>query len=280
MSPVSAPADRRFRRARVKPSRRRAAWRALARRAVKYALLAMVAAYAVYRGGAVVAHARMLRVDQIVVEGNARLSHGDVLAVLTGLRGENIVRTDLSAWRQRLMSSPWVRDAALRRSLPSTVEVMVWERAPIGIGRLNGDLYLVDEHGVVIDRYGPKYADFDLPVIDGLGAASGGNSTDEARAALAARLIASLAPQPSVARRLSQVDVSDLHNASVILSGDPAVIYVGDDRFLPRLQGYIDLAEALRAQVPDIDYVDLRFEGRIYVRPIDKRAKRRSAAQR
>ena len=88
--------------------------------------------------------------------------------MLTGLRGENIVWTDLAAWRRRLLSSPWVRDAALRRSLPSTVEVMVWERAPIGIGRINGELYLVDEHGVVIDEYGPKYADLDLPIIDGL----------------------------------------------------------------------------------------------------------------
>src|SRR5678815_350613 len=92
------------------------------------------------------------------------------------------VTTDLSAWRRRLMSSPWVRDAALRRSLPSTVDVMVWERAPIGIGRINGNLYLVDEHGVVIDDYGPKYADLDLPIIDGLTASSGGNVADEARA--------------------------------------------------------------------------------------------------
>src|SRR5262245_57615979 len=276
MSPVSAPADRRFRRAHVKPSRRRGSWRTLLRGAVKYGLLMLAAIYALYRGGAVVAHAGMLRVDQILIQGNTRLTHGDVLAVLTGLRGENIVRTDLTAWRKRLMSSPWVRDAALRRSLPSTVEVMLWERAPIGIGRINGDLYLVDEHGVVIDGYGPKYADLDLPVVDGLRGASGGTTTDEARAELAARLIASVAPQPAVARRLSQVDVKDLHNASVILSGDPAVIYVGEDRFLQRLQSYVDLSEALRVRVPDIDYVDLRFEGRIYVRPAEKGSRRRS----
>jgi cell division septal protein FtsQ len=61
--------------------------------------------------------------------------------------------------------------------------------------------------------------------------------------------------------------VSDLHNASVILSGDPAVIYVGDDQFAQRLQTYVDLAPALRERVPGIDSVDLRFDDRIYVRP-------------
>jgi len=53
----------------------------------------------------------------------------------------------------------------------------------------------------------------------------------------------------------------------VILSGDPAVIQLGEDQFLPRLQGYLELAPALRERVADIDYVDLRFDDRIYVRP-------------
>jgi cell division septal protein FtsQ len=167
------------------------------------------------------------------------------------------------------MASPWVRDAALRRSLPSTVEVVVSERQPIGVGRINSDMYLVDERGVVIDQYGPQYADLDLPIIDGLSAAPGdsGAMTDEGRADLAARVIAALKAKPSVARRLSQVDVSDLHNASVILSGDPAMIQLGEDQFLARLQSYLDLAPTLRERVADIDYVDLRFDDRIYVRP-------------
>jgi cell division protein FtsQ len=270
MSPVAAPADRRFRRAHVKPTRKRGPWRVLVSPLIKYGFVTLAAVYAVYRGAAVVAHARVLRIDHIVVRGNQRLSSGEVLAVLNGLRGENIVRADLTAWRRRLLSSPWVRDAALRRSLPSTVEVIVAERAPIGIGRIKSELYLIDDRGVVIDEYGPQYADVDLPIIDGLTA---GTVADQSRADLAARVVAALWPQPSVARRLSQIDVTDLHNAAVILSGDPAVIYVGEDRFLQRLQSYIDLSAALRLQVHDIDSVDLRFDDRIYVRPIGKPAK-------
>jgi len=274
MSPVAAPADRRFRRVHVKPARKRGPWRVLVRPLIRYGFVALAAVYAVYRGAAVVAHARVLRIDHIVVRGNQRLSSDEVLAVLNGLRGENIVWTDLTAWRRRLLASPWVRDAALRRSLPSTVEVMVSERAPIGIGRIKSELYLVDDRGVVIDQYGPQYADIDLPIIDGLTApADAGPVADQSRAELAARVVAALWPQPSVARRLSQIDVTDLHNAAVILSGDPAVIYVGEDRFLQRLQSYLDLSAALRARVPDIDYVDLRFDDRIYVRPAGKPGK-------
>jgi cell division protein FtsQ len=271
---VAAQTDRRFRRAHVKPARRKRGWRGRARPLLIWASLTAALIYGVYRTSAIAAHAHVLQVEKIIVRGNERLSKGEVLAVLNGLRGENLVWTDLDRWRARLKASPWVRDAALRRSLPSTVEVIVFERQPIGIGRIHGDLYLVDERGVVIDQYGPQYADLDLPIIDGLSAAPGntGALTDEGRAELAARVIAAVKSKPSVARRLSQVDVSDAHNASVIMTGDAAMIQLGEDQFLVRLQSYLDLAPTLRQRVADIDYVDLRFDDRIYVRPTGKKS--------
>jgi cell division protein FtsQ len=279
MSRVAAPADRRFRRAHVKPSHRRWNWRPLVRWLVVSSLVLAALAFGLYRGRTAVAH--MGTVDRIVVRGNQRLSKGEVLAVLNGLRGESLFGTDLDVWRGRLMRSPWVRDAALRRSLPSTIEVVISERQPVGIGRLNGETYLMDERGVVIDQYGPQYGDLDLPIIDGLTALSAdeGSATDMARADLAARLIAAVRSRPEMADKVSQIDVTDVHNASVILSGDAAVIYVGEDQFLQRLQSYVELAPTLRARVPDIDYVDLRFDERIYVRPTGKPGRARDVAQ-
>ena len=269
MSAVAAQTDRRFRRAHVKPARRRRGWPAL----VKPLLIAVgvVAAlsYGGYRATLFAAHAHALQVEKITVRGNERLAKGEVLAVLAGLRGENLLWTDLDRWRTRLTASPWVRDAALRRSLPSTIDVVISERQPIGIARIKGDIYLVDERGVIIDHYGPQYADLDLPIIDGLSAApgNGGSLIDDGRADLAARVIAAARSKPAIASRLSQVDVSDLHNASVILTGDHAVIELGEDQLLARLQSYLDLAPTLRDRVADIDYVDLRFDDKIYVRP-------------
>ena len=282
MSAVAAQADRRFRRAHVKPARRKRNWRTRIGPLLVWSACAAALAYGVYRTSAIAAHAHVLEVETIIVRGNERLSKGEVLAVLNGLRGESLVWTDLDHWRKRLTASPWVRDAALRRSLPSTVEVVVSERQPIGIGRINADMYLVDERGVIIDQYGPQYADLDLPIIDGLSAApgDGGSLTDEGRADLAARVIAALKAKPAIARRLSQVDVNDLHNASVILSGDHAMIQLGEDQFLRRLQAYLDLAPTLRERVADIDYVDLRFDDRIYVRPTKAEPKNKGIVER
>ena len=275
MSAVSARTDRRFRRAHVKPGRKRR-WYAVLKPLVGWAAVLSALGFGVYRTSVVAAQAHVLMVDRIVVRGNERLSDDEVMAVVSGLRGESLVWTDLETWRARLLASPWIRDAALRRSLPSTVEIAVTERTPVGIGRIDGELYLVDETGVIIDRYGPHFADFDLPIVDGLPAGTGGpgSITDEARAALAAGVIEALKGKPQLANRLSQVDVSDAHNAAVILTGDSAKIQLGEDRFLARLQSYLDLAATLRERVAEIDSVDLRFDDRIYVRPAGKTGRR------
>jgi len=273
VSQVAVPSDKRFRRAHVKPARQRRSWRTWTGRPVRYALMAVALAYAAYRGAGLVAQAHVLPIETIVVRGNEQMSSAEVLAVLTGLRGQSLLWTNLEVWRHRLLSSPWVRDANLRRSLPSTIEVVVEERQPSGIARIGGRLYLVDDHGVIIDEYGPTYAKFDLPVIDGLLEPSETGATDATRMDLAARVIASLRPTPEIATRLSQIDVRDAHNATVILSGDSAMIQLGDQQFLKRLQSYLELAPTLRDRVADIDYVDLRFDSRVYVRPAGKPAK-------
>jgi hypothetical protein len=140
----------------------------------------------------------------------------------------------------------------------------------VGIARLGSALYLVDPAGVIIDEYGPEYAELDLPIIDGLGSAprDSGFAIDPARAELAARVLEQVGPRRDLTRRLSQLDVADPFDAVVILDGDPALIHVGDDRFLERLLTYLEIAPALRQRVPAVDYVDMRFGERVYVRPV------------
>jgi cell division protein FtsQ len=281
MPPLAAPADKRFRRSHVKPSSRRSSrWRQ-AWLATRIVVLAVVGAYAAWRGVALVAGARTLQVTRITVDGHHRLSAGEVLALVEGLRGRNILALDLEDWQQRLLSSPWVEEATLRRVLPSTIEVTVRERRPIAIGRMGSALYLIDAHGVVVDEFGPAYADFDLPIVDGLAAPRGKEGlVDEARAALAARLIAELAAQPELSKRVSQIDVSDAHDAVVMLEGDRALLRVGEEDFVERLQQYLELSDALRERVADIDYVDLRFAERLYVRPAKGAATAPASARR
>jgi cell division protein FtsQ len=273
MPPIAAPPDRRFRRARVMPARRRRVGLRQLWLVTKIATLLALAVYGGWRGTALVLGAPALQVALIAVRGNDRLSAGEVLAIVDGLRGQNIVTLDLDEWRNRLLSSPWVEDASVRRQLPSRVEIEIRERRPMGIGRLGRTLYLIDPQGIVIDEYGPQYAEFDLPIIDGLAGRPGSaGAIDESRARLAARVMAALESRPDLARHVSQIDVADAHDAVVILEGDTALVRLGEQDFARRIQGYLELAPALRERVAGIDYVDMRFDERLYVRPVTPRA--------
>ena len=274
--PVAAPADKRFRRARVSPKSRRSwrpSWWTLARLVIVFALVF----FGMYRGVELALSAEALTVTRITVRGNERLSRGEVLALLEGLRGASMVTADLEQWRRKLLASPWVSDAALRRELPGTLAVLVSERQPMAIGRIRDVLYLIDQEGMIIDEFGPNYAEFDLPIVDGLASRrTGATLVDDSRAALAARLLGDLQRRPDLAARLSQIDVSDIHDAVVVLKDDTALVHIGDERFAERVQSYVDLVPALRERVPEIDYVDLRFGERVYVRPSRGRRQRGS----
>jgi cell division septal protein FtsQ len=247
MKTVAAPSDKRFRRAHVSPARRRGL-RLSRGTLIRVAVAVLVAVFGVYESVAFVFTTGALKVARITVDGNERMSRGEVLSRLEGLEGTHMLTVDLESWREKLRGAPWVADATLRRVFPRTVMVVIAEREPMGIGRLNDRLMLVDPEGTIIDEFGPNYATLDLPIIDGL-AAGGPTLVDGERAILASRLIAGL------------------HK------NDTAVLKVGHEKFAERLQAYLELAPVLRERVDGIDYVDLRFDKRVYVRPRERKSR-------
>ena len=156
MTPVAAPADKRFRRSRVSPARKRQWWNPSWWTIARVAGATVVVVFALYQTIGFVLASDALTVTRITVQGNQRMSRGEVLGLLDGLSGASIVMTDLESWRQRLLMSPWVADASIRRMFPGTLAVVIEERQPIGIGRIRGTLYLIDKTGTVIDVEGEK----------------------------------------------------------------------------------------------------------------------------
>ena len=265
---VAAPADKRFRRAETRPGRKGGGWwrSAVLRWAVALVFLLVLAGV----GLSSAVRAQVFSINRIVVRGNARLSTGEIMAIVDGLRGGSLLSANLETYRAKLLDSPWVATATLRRVLPSTIDLRIVERVPMAIGRLGTQLYLVDASGVIIDEYGPQYAQFDVPIVDGLVQTPSAATpvVDPERARLAARFIEALSAAPALRQHVSQIDVSNAHNLVVLIDQDPAQLYVGDRDFVARLQRYLDMASTLKEQISDIDYVDLRFEERI---PVNRR---------
>ncbi len=259
-------ADRRFRRADIKPARRRRVLQRVWQIGRVVVVLAGLVGIGVMTTSQVVG-AGVLAVDTLDVRGYQRLTAGEVEALVGHVRGENLLLVDLDRFRADLLDSRWVADVTVRRVFPSTIAARVVERHPIAVARLGAQLYLVDDAGVIIDEFGPQYRDLDLPIVDGMAApASADRPIDPGRAQLVARFMESLAGRPDVMRALSQVNVATAGNVIVLLGDDPTFLHLGDERFLERLQTYLELTPALVERGRTVDYVDLRFGNRVFLK--------------
>jgi len=268
---VRLPTDNRFRRrTQLRPIKRRRVFTTRWRRVLKVSASFVFVLFVGYGIVAFVLQTPVLSIDRLIVHGNVHLSTEEALSLVDGLRGENIFLADLKQWRNALLASPWVKDVTLRTVIPSTIEITISERTPMALGRIDGHLFLIDDEARLIAEYGAEYAHFDLPVIDGLlhQTSNGPEAIDDQRSQLTMRVMNDLETQPRIVSRISQIDLSNPSNVVVILDDDEALIHLGVYQFADRLQSYLQMFTALREKVPHIDYVDLRFGDRVYVRPV------------
>jgi len=205
-----------------------------------------------------------LSVSRIRVEGNQRLADGEILEALDLRQGANILNLDLEHLKQKLLRSPWVKDVQLTRVLPATLTLRVVEREPLGIAVLDR-LYLMDEEGTFLDELGPRYADLAPPLVRGL--MDGDGNLSPGSAALAGRILGELAGRERLMSAVSEVDVSEGARAvRILLRNPPLTILLAEDDLIPRLTEILPLTEGILERFPTAVAVDLRFEGRVYLR--------------
>ena len=253
---VRAPADKRFKRARVRAPRRRRNWRRWIVPVVRAAALLAATAYVTNRAVALVTRTPALRIRHVAVQGTRHLTPADVTASAEGPhRPEHPARRPRRL-AQRLLEDPWIRQAALRRALPAIVVSLV-EREPIGIGRSGDRFFLVAADGMMLAT-GAAIARYDLPLVDGLhnGPIVSAPYVDADRAALAASVVRNVR-QSRISTAASRRSTSSNEDDAVVLLADEATrLHLGRERFAERLRAYLDLGPSLRARVPSIDYVD------------------------
>ena len=123
----------------------------------------------------------------------------------------------------------------------------------------------------MIDEYGPNYAQFDLPIIDGLARSaatrSGAAVDEDARGPGQPRCSHPSADGRHCSRQLSQIDVSNARDAVVLPRTTRRSCTLATTSSVERLQSYVDLSPALHERVTNMEYADVRFDNHVYVRP-------------
>ena len=205
-----------------------------------------------------------LEIDRIFVEGNERLSEGEILELIEVHGATNILTLDLDETKRKLLRSAWVRDVELKRMLPATLTLQIVERTPVAVAALS-ELYLLAEDGTILDQLPPFYDMEKLVLVRGLRDEDGGVSAD--RAALAGRMAEALIADERLALLVSELDVTEGADSMTLhLRESPLTLLVSEQTMVSRLSEVVPLLAGIAERLPRVQVLDLRFQNRVYVR--------------
>ena len=207
-------------------------------------------------------------VREVVVRGNRRLAPDDVRRAAGVEPGSSIWDVDCRTAEGRLVAEPWIRNAHVRRELPSRVVIAVREEHPVAIlatthGVGAPTLYYLASRGRVFApvRTGDPY---DFPYVTGLDAADlhGG----EAFGPRAVRRALELLRVAARSGPVSEVHVSRTHGLTLLPVRPTVPVEVGWGQFADRLARLAPVMRQWIGREAEITSVSLEFDDEVIVR--------------
>ncbi len=105
-----------------------------------------------------------LELREIEIHGNQRLTYTDILRLMQVDTGINMLKLNMSQMQKRLVQSPWVEQARVRRDFPDQLHVDIREKQAYFWVQNDDNLYYADEKGRIIERLTPERL-VSLPVL-------------------------------------------------------------------------------------------------------------------
>jgi cell division protein FtsQ len=207
--------------------------------------------------------------DNVEVTGLLNAPRAEVMAVAASDISRNIFAVPLEERRKQLEAIPWVESASVMRLLPNRLAVHIQERTPVAFVQIGQRVSLIDASGVVMGMGASRQARYSFPVVRGI-TETEPRSSRSAAMRIFNRLVRELDSEgANYSQGLSEVDLSDPENVKVTASdaGGAVTIFLGASDFLPRFKLYVSHLADWRQQFPNLQSVDLRYDGQIIVNP-------------
>ncbi|MFB3902467.1 MAG: cell division protein FtsQ/DivIB [Acidobacteriota bacterium] len=198
----------------------------------------------------------------------------------------NLLQVSPGQVREIVESEPWIKSATVRRVFPDRLVITLEERQPAAVATIDGELYVVDADGTVLDHYSARHKSVDGPIVKGLINVARENAREDNRERMRAYL-AVVTDFKKAAEDLlgyiSEIDVDNPRKVALIPTDEPIPVFVGDRAFFRRYQTFRNnqaLYEELKQQYGAIEYVDVTFEDKIiFHTPQSQQALMRAEAQ-
>jgi cell division septal protein FtsQ len=200
-----------------------------------------------------------LDVDRIEVSCPKEQIAEDIRLFLEGKHLGNLLILDINTLKEKLRVHPWIKDIRVRKNFPSTLKISILERRPAALMKTNG-IFLIDRESIKLQEV-DSLLGWDFPLFED--ANNFEENTDE-KLALGWTILDSLDPLEREA--IAVIDLTEYENAKIKLKESPTWILIGASKFQERMNLY-KAQELLLKEYGPLEYVDLRFQERIYIKP-------------
>jgi len=209
----------------------------------------------------------LFALERIEVAGTLRASLGE-LPPLNGMEpAGNLLTLDIQEVVRRLEAQPEVESASVAKKFPNQLVVRVEERQPVALVVAEGELYHVDDAGVIFRKAGPGDT-LDLPVISGLerSAMSFESGPEGRQVEKALGLLRCLELDASVLGGVSEIRVDASQGLSFVLVDLPVPVQIGWEDFDARKAKFKRILPLVLERQETLVAVDLRFDHQVVVR--------------
>lgn len=186
------------------------------------------------------------------------------LRVSDSLMGKNLLTLDLGALAEEVARrQPDVKQVRVVRRLPDTLRFEMVPRLPVAQVRLDR-WYPVDRDGFILPAGSVEPAGGLLRVAGfgaGTSALRAGRENSDERLQLALRVAVSLRrTAPAIARRLTELNVSNPQQIRFLLDGDTEVRCGSEAELGAHLERLQAALRAIARHPVDVGYIDVRFQ--------------------
>jgi len=201
-------------------------------------------------------------ISKVVFSGNIHLSDEE-LRNLAGLRvRENLLLISSRKVAEKLTGSPWIKSVSIRKEFPDRLHVLVSEAEPFALLDLKGHLFIVDDKGKLLEELKDGSMPF-LPVISG-------NPFSEKEVFSEAINLAKVIKKTGLLSRKDHIEIIAHKPQEMALNLDGIVVKIGSGDYEEKLVRLTELEEEIKNRQIPVDYIDLRFENRVIVKPVNE----------
>lgn len=222
--------------------------------------------YLAYQELKILPEAQLSEVD---VRGAVETDSKEIESAVRACSPEFILAADLDKIRESVVTFPWISGAIVKRKLPDSLTIEITERKPIAVAGVDKKLYIVDREGIILDPFTDEMELLSHPVVRGLKHQLSGNTETYNRDRMKAYLTALdefREGEEDYSETISEIDVTDPENISIIPRDDPVVIYLGNHLFRKRYESFLDrkdLYHQIKREYGTLKYIDISFDKQI-----------------